>query len=391
VDELEIAHAHMYDPELAPRFHEVMREARSRCPVAHTDGGDGYWWVTRYDDIRTVLADARTYSSSEGVTPGASPIPDSLIEFDPPLHTEFRRLLDPVFTRRSLEQHASTVHSIAAGLVDEFAATGECEIIHDLAGPMAAAALVVIVLGLDLESNRDRFLEAQAAVVRSASGGDHGANDVLVPLARGIIEERREDPTQRDDLLARLLTGVIDGRSLTEREIVNTVNLFLRGGLDTTKAAIANLVFRLTERPGLEERLRRPEWARTDIDEFLRLDTPILAQGRVTTRDVELGGQRIGQGEFVLLAYSSGNRDERKFTDPDQVDLDRERTTHLAFGGGVHRCIGSNLARMEIEAAMDALLARVEDIRLAPGTTVEFQPGFVRHPRSLAIVFRPRA
>jgi cytochrome P450 len=390
-EELEIAHAHIYDPALAPCFHEVMRRARRECPVAHTDGGDGYWWVTRYEDIRGVLADARSYTNTLGVGVGAPPTPNSLIEYDPPLHTQFRRLLDPVFTRRSLEQHAPTIRSLAQELVDGVVGRGRCEVMHELAGPLAAAVLTVVVLGLDFESNRDGILDAQAAVATTASGGESQAtDDVFGPLVERIVEERRLDPTRRDDLLARLLTGEIDGRPLTEREIFNTVNLFIRGGLDTTTAAIGNLVLRVCEHPELEERLRRSDWARTDIDEFLRLDTPIVAQGRVTTRDVELGGQPIKAGERVLLAYSSGNRDERKFTDPDRVDLDRERTAHLAFGGGVHRCIGSNLARMQIEAAVDALLARVEHLRLEPGATIAYQHGFVRHPRALPVVFESR-
>ena len=165
--------------------------------------------------------------------------------------------------------------------------------------------------------------------------------------------------------------------------------LFL-GGLDTSRAAIACIVHHLTLTAGLEERLRAGEWTRSELDEFLRHDSVVTALARTVTVDTELGGQPLNAGDRLLVHYYGANHDPRQFPDPDTLDFGRDRNPHLAFGLGTHRCIGSNLARLQIRVAFDELLSRVRNIRLADGAEPEFTTGVARHPVTVLVVFDPR-
>jgi cytochrome P450 len=178
----------------------------------------------------------------------------------------------------------------------------------------------------------------------------------------------------RDDVLNAVLRGTVAGRPLTRDEQVGTIMQLLLGGLKTTVAAIGHIVAHLADRDGLEDRLREPDWSRGPLDEFLRLEPPVKMVARSATRDVLLGGRRVRAGEMVAVMLGSANRDESIFADAAELDFGRRRNPHLSFGLGVHRCIGSNLARMEIVSAVGALLARVRNIRPAAGARLVRTP-----------------
>jgi cytochrome P450 len=374
-----------YDPATAQDYFEVVASARQTCPVAHSETHGGYWIATRHDDIRQVLSDPDTFSNSRGIM---IPVEDRLRkppqDVDPPLQTEFRRLLNRYFSRHGLARHAEQLHRLAHDHVAAILPRGDrargglgggpgCDVIQDFAKPLTAAVLSSVILDL-----RDpaRFTEMRRFVEAIAHGSAEDSSrafrqlqaavdDLLVALAG------REE---RDDVIDAVLRGTVQGRPLTRDERVGTIMQLLLGGLKTTVAAIGHIVACMAQTEGLEARLREPDWARDYLDEFLRLEPPVKMVARAATRDVVLGGHQIRAGEMVAVMIGSANRDDAVFEGADELRLGRRNNPHLSFGLGVHRCIGSNLARLEIVSAITALLAKAENIRLVPGTVLARTP-----------------
>jgi cytochrome P450 len=376
-----ITHYDGYDPATAQRYFDVVASARADCPVAHSDTYGGYWIATRHDDIRQILSDPGAFSNSRGIV---IPVEDRLRkppqDIDPPLQTEFRRLLNRYFSRLGLARHTAQLHRLAADHVTAILPLGDrarggrgCDIIADFAKPLTAAVLSNVILDLrDPErfAQMRRFVEA----IAYGSAADNSRAFHRLQAAVGDLLETMAGREERDDVLNAVLRGTVQGRPLTRDEQVGTIMQLLLGGLKTTVAAIGHIVAHITRTEGLEARLREPEWARDYLDEFLRFEPPVKMVARSATRDVVLGGQRIRAGEMVAVMIGSANRDQAVFEDADELCLGRRSNPHLSFGLGVHRCIGSNLARVEIVSAISALLARAENIRLVPGTVLARTP-----------------
>jgi cytochrome P450 len=184
----------------------------------------------------------------------------------------------------------------------------------------------------------------------------------------------------------------IDGRPISLPETIGTIQLLILGGLDTTAGVLGMSMLRFCAQPEIPAMLReRPELIPTAIEELLRMDNSFICVGRTARHDVEVGGQQIKAGERVLMYWASANRDEAEFTEPEVFDLDRESNRHVAFGAGPHRCAGSNLARMNLRIAVEEILRRLHDIRLADGADIRFHSTFNRAPLSVPITFTPGA
>ena len=382
----ELAEFDYYDTSLPPHYHETFAAIRGGCPVLHSNARGGYWLVSKYADVKTVLSDHATYSSAYGVEiPETAALPMPPIATDPPLHRDFRTLLNRFFSPRRLADHEAAIRAMAVAGAEALVAKGGGEIVGEFAGPFTGAVLAVFVLGLDPDADHAQI--AEAAHLAEAIGREQSVEAWmrLKEMVDRLVTQRWEAKLDRDDLIAALLTGTVDGRPISHDEVVGCVMLMFSAGLDTTKAAITNILWRITQQPELEDRVRDPAWAQTDLDEFLRLDTPITGLSRRVAVDTVLNGQHLKAGDWVWVHYSSANRDEDVFEDADRFVPDRNANPHVAFGLGIHRCIGSNLARMEMIAAMDALLSRVRNVRLE--SDVEFLPGVMRHPRALDITF----
>lgn len=378
----------LYDPALADGVYDVLADARKRCPVPHSSANGGFWLVTRYEDVKTVLHDDDTYISSPGKSlPVRQTHPMPPIDSDPPMHREFRLLLNRFFSRTALEPYAPAIRDIARETVDSWVDAGRCELVEDFANPFTATVLAKIILDVeDVEEIR----KVQHLVEAVGSANAATAWQDLEVFVRTLLEDRRKATDQPDDVIGAILNGEVAGRALTETERLGVMTVLLLGGLDTTKGAISNIVWRMTGDPTLEDRLRGSDWERASLDEFLRIDSPVTALARTVTTHTVLGDAELHPGDHVLVHYASANRDDAVFEHPDQVDLERGKNPHVAFGLGIHRCIGSNLARISISAAINEILERVEQIRLAPGAEVHFTPGGARHPRSLPVTFRQR-
>jgi cytochrome P450 len=377
-----LAHYDGYDRVTAQHYFEVTSYARDNCPVARSDTYGGYWVVSDHEDVRAVLSDATTYSNARGIM---IPVEDRLRkppqDLDPPLQSDFRKLLNRFFSKAGLVRHTGRTHEIARSHVDRLLAKGDraaggggIDVIDDLAKPITSSVLGTVILNLDDLATQEEVARIVERIGYGSVADNAKAFSELQVRVGEMLDTMTERPEQ-DDVLNAVLRGTVDGgRPLTRDEQVGTVMQLMLGGLKTTVAALGHIVNHLAEHPELEHKLREPGWQLHYLDEFLRFEAPVKMIGRSVQRDVVLGGQQIAAGEMVAVMIGSANRDPAVFPDADELHLDRERNPHLAFGLGVHRCIGSNLARLEIQSVIDALLARVTNVALVKGTVLARTP-----------------
>ena len=350
---------------------EIFEHGRATCPVAHTEGNGGLYLVTRYEDVRRVMEDWETFSSLQSpiVPTGVSLCP---IDNDPPIQSSARALLNPLFSRGALAKYEPDMRKAAREYIGAFVDRGSCEILNEFAGPYIGTILTKVIFD---DMTGDELDHAQDLALRVAEGATPEMFGELFMMCAEYFNRAKDKGASDDGVVSRLINGTFEGRAITQDEAVGALSILTLGGLDTSRAAIGNITYRMATNPGVEERLRDPQWVKRDFDEFLRLDSPVAAMARVATRDVELNGVQIKAGERVEVRFDSANRDESRFHDPTGLVFDEPRTGHAAFGFGVHRCIGSNMARMQIEIAFEELLGRVKNIRLAPGADVKWVAG----------------
>ncbi|MDT2005814.1 cytochrome P450 [Rhodococcus opacus] len=278
-----LAQFDLFDDDSFARMPEVMEYARSRCPVAHTSAHGGLYMVTKFEDVKAVLSDPETYSSVES-TPLPSPVRLPPLDVDPPQHSEFRKLLNPYFARPYLLKFEEVLRDLARQAIDTFVDRGEVEFVHDFAIPFSSAAAAKIVFD---ENDGDRLKRAVAAVERIARENSAESYEGLAVLAAEYLAERTE--IGGDSIIAAIVRATVDGRQLTMEEQIGIVTVLFIGGLDTTRGAIGNIAAALAKDPSLEDVVRKPDWIRDDLDEFLRYNSPVLALRRLVTRDVVLG------------------------------------------------------------------------------------------------------
>ena len=379
-------------PDLARNLHESLARMRSECPVAHSEEHGGFWLVSKYEDVLRVAQDWETFSNEHGITVPTRPtsMPAIPEQVDPPRHREFKRVINAHFTPAKVLEHEAATRALVTALIDGFVERGSCEFMADFASR-----------SLDGRSSRcsctlppDELAEVNRLATLASTPTTKEAIDARIQMLQWIGEfaERRRQEPPRGDVVDAVLGSVIEGRPITDIEVVGVLQLLLFGGLDTTAGALGMMMLRFCREPELADLLRsRPELVPDAVEELLRLDGPFAFIRRTAMRDVELGGCPVEEGDAVLISWVSANRDEDEFPNPDVFDLDRPSNRHLAFGAGPHRCAGSNLARMNLRIAVHELLQRLDDIRLADGADPEpFLPGYSRAPERVPIEFTPR-
>ncbi|MFD8813468.1 cytochrome P450 [Streptomyces sp. NPDC059627] len=376
-------HFDLFDPVHSERLWEVMSYARSSCPVVRTDADDGYFIVTRYDDVRAVLEDAVTFSSEQAGLRGV-PIPMPPLTEDAPGHLEYRRALNRYLSRSFLARYEDDIRRHARELLDDLVPRGRFEFMTEFAVPFTSGNLAKVIFDDD---NEARIEQAISLATEISSAGRHEAFFELAALAEELLRERAASGSQRDDILSAIIRATVQGRPLTMEERVGATTILFTGGLDTTKAALGNIVKHVADDPGLENRLRDPDWIKGDLDEFLRLESPINFMARTVTQETEIGGCPLHPGDRVAVHYASANRDESHFPDAEDLRFDRQRNPHAAFGLGPHRCIGLHFARMQIEIGFQELFARVTGIRIPAGEQVKSATGVVLTHEYLPVEF----
>src|SRR5688500_9588852 len=360
-------------PSLNPFPHyERMRES---APV-FKDEQSGSWQVFRYADVERVLSDHGTFSSRFG---GDDPseagqlFAASLVTTDPPRHRQLRSLVSQAFTPKAVEALAPRISTLTEDLLDTIVSAGTADLIEDLAYPRPVIVIAEL-MGIPAE-DRDRFKHWSDVIVSQTQSGVPNAdqsttNREMAEYFLALIEHRRSRPG--NDLISNLLLAEIDGQKLSVAELLGFCSLLLVAGNETTTNLIGNAVLCFTETPEITERLRaEPALLPQAIEEVLRYRSPVQSMYRVTAGDTTLGGVPIPAGAPLVAWIGSANRDERQFEHAEQFDVDRGPIRHLAFGHGIHFCLGAPLARLEARIALRAVLARLPGLAVTHGSRLQ--------------------
>ncbi|REG31928.1 nocardicin N-oxygenase [Archangium gephyra] len=380
--------------DLHPRYAELCREepvSRVRMPF----GGDA-WLLTGYAEIKQFLADPR-FSSLEATQPDTARVtplplrPGNLLTMDPPDHTRIRRVVVKAFSMRRVEQLRDRIREVVDEQLDQLVARGPpADLVASLAVPMPVV-MISELLGIP-SADRERFRRHSDVLVSTTAYDAAEVNRTRTALEeyfQELLEQRRSRPT--DDLVSTLLEAM-DTERLTPLETARTGVGILMAGHETSLSMISNSCFLLLSQRELYARLvAEPSLLPTAIEELLRY-IPLRSTGsfpRRATEDVELGGVLIRKGETVIFQRAAADRDERVFTCPEKIDLARRPNPHLGFGHGAHHCLGAALARVELSLALEGLIRRFPDLRLAvPGDQVPWKPGLIaRCPARLEVTW----
>jgi cholest-4-en-3-one 26-monooxygenase len=386
--------------------HELFARLRAECPVHWTDKVTefpeeaGYWSVTRWEDIHAVSRDWQTFSSElGGVTAVTEPFPIELmramfIGMDPPKHDRLKMLFQAGFTPKRIAAHESRIRDIVQGVLDRLDGRETCDLVADVAQPVVSR-VIGSFMGTPPEDD-----EVWARLMNSMLGASDpdlnpgGVESIvttdlpeLFERCRSLIAERREHPT--DDLTSVLVHAEIDGQKLEEHEIVMGFFLLVAAGNDSTKATYCSGMRALIEHPDQRQLLLEdPSLIPAAVEESLRMFPAFAHFRRTASRDTELAGTRIREGEKIVMWYVSSNRDQTRYEDPDRFDVRRD-PEHQAFGaGGRHFCLGAALARLELTIMLEETLRRYPEMELA-GTPIYAESAFINQLKTLPVRLHP--
>jgi len=364
---------------------------RSKSPALHIPQKDA-WMLFDYEGVKRALTDHDSFSSRV-------PAPEWFMFFDPPRHTRLRSLISRAFTSGMVANLEPRIRDLSRSRLNNVIESGEMDLAVDYSVPIPLI-IIAEMIGIPAEE-RDQFKRWSDVILnlsRDLSGGDEGARAIqefhtataeMSEYLRTLLDERRTAP--RDDLLTRLMEAEVDGERLSHEEILSFFQLLLVGGQETTTNLINNAILCFIENPIQFARLKaNPALLSSAIEEVLRYRSPFQWTLRATKQEVSISGQTIPAGKLVLPIMGSANRDFRAFRNADRFDITRTPNAHLAFGHGIHFCLGAPLARLEARIALSDLLDRVKDPELASNDPWEPRLGLHVHgPERLPIRFRP--
>ena len=393
---------HLLDPEVLADPYPLYRRLREEDPV-HWDPYLHAWVVTRYADAvqvfqrfsadRTPTPERLASMGMEQLGPIARVMVKQMLFLDPPQHNRIRGLAAVAFTPRRVEQLRTRIEEITDELIDRIAKAGEMEVMEDLANPLPAIVTAGL-LGVPT-SNHERlknWSQDFAEVLGNFQHNPDRAARVLTSLEemtaffRDAVRREATEPT--NGLVNALTTAEVDGDRLTEDEVIANVIVTMVGGQETTTNLIGNGLLTLLRNPAEMERLRaEPSLIPSAVEELLRYESPSQHTARLAPHDIEVGGRLIRTKQAAIVVMGAANRDPERFNDPDRLDLAREDNRHLAFGWASHFCFGAPLARIEGQIAFSAILRRLPDLRLMPGTITWRQNLGLRGLTALPVVF----
>jgi hypothetical protein len=389
-----------YDPfsyEMHSDPYPIYARLRAEAP-AYFNEQHGFWALSRYDDVRAALLDHETYCSGKGfvledIDDFALPM---MLGMDPPDHTRLRATVNRALTPRRVADLEAPVRELARGLLARIAPRGEGDMIKDLAAllPMAVISRMLGVPAGDQDELRrlsDEMVHRDDATQGVPERGKAAAAEIYAYFER-LLDAR--DRSDHGDLLALLLAAERAGE-ISHAEILGFCFLLIIAGNETTTKLIGNMTYQLSHHPEQKARLvaRRNEPAAIAraVEEVLRFDTSTHMMARTLTRDVALHGATMQQGRKVALILASANRDERHWNDPDRFDIERDASDHLAFGFGIHHCLGAALARLEARVALEEMLTRIPDFVVNESGLERMHSGNVRGYTRVPITFTPAA
>ncbi len=388
-------------PDIAQQY-RWFQQMRAEQPVWRDDASE-CWHVFRYADVQRVLTDHTGFSSSFRRRIRTRPVlsAPTLIEMDPPQHGQYRGLVAPAFTPRALARLSARITAIVQELLDRVRATGRMEVIGDLAYPLPST-VIAEMLGVPAEDRpmfkrwADALFSSQVSDAELLHSEEPEGVRQIEPVMQEMtdyfaqkLDERRRQP--RADLLSDLLAAEVDGEHLSQEALTSFCFLLLLAGHVTTTNLIGNAILCFDEHPEAMDRLReQPELMPGAIEEVLRYNSIVWRIGRISTTESTFEGVRIPADAVVFAWGASANRDGAQFPDPDRFDITRSPNRHLAFGHGIHFCVGAPLARLEASIALPMMLEQLPQLRRVPGAPVELLPSSILSGvKRLPIMFAP--
>jgi cytochrome P450 len=379
------------DPEWAADPYPIQDDLRARCPVAHTERFGGGWLPTRYKDVAAIAYDTERFTSRSivmsnfrpprevepvGVTPP--------ISSDPPFHRDARKLLLPAFTKSAVRRLEPATRAFCHALIDSFEGRDVVDAAHEYAQHIPIR-VIADMLGFPPEDGPKfrEFVENTLEGVNLPPDERIARMDTLFDYLLDQIRDHVDDP--REDLTTYLIDAELYGRKLDPSHVSGTMALLLIAGIDTTWSAIGASLWHLAKTPADRKRLvAEPSLLPTAMEEFLRFYAPVT-MARLVREDTRFGGVDMKAEDWVLLSFPAANRDPVQFDRAGEVVIDREVNRHAAFGLGIHRCVGSHLARMELQVALEVWLERIPSFTLDDPSAVTWAAGQVRGPRTLPV------
>lgn len=386
------------DPQWVADPFPIWDDLREKCPVAHTDRYGGTWLPVRHDDVAAVAYDTEHFTSRSVVVSELRPTDEQLpapigiappITSDPPFHAQARRLLLPAFGPKVIAGYESFTRDLCRQLLDETDPDGTIDAAVEYAQHIPLR-VIVKMLGFPQEDADvfRRFIHMVLEDVNLSAEERQAQIETgeLDTYIHARIDEHLAEP--RDDLTSFLLEAELDGEKLHPDHVAGTMVLLMIAGIDTTWSAIGASLWHLAQNPSDRRRLADdPDLMPTAIEEFLRAYAPVT-MARLVSQDFEFEGCPFKEGDWLLLPFPAANRDPEMFPDADEVKIDRAENRHAAFGLGIHRCLGSNLARMELRIALEEWMARYPDFELTDPSAVTWSAGQVRGPRAIPVRVR---
>jgi len=379
---------------------ERYRWMRDQAPAYWDESADGgLWGVTRYDDIMTIAKTPDLFCSGKSSRPERDSWIPSMINLDEPLHKRRRNIVNRGFTPRRVQGQEAKLRRLTTELIDKVIEQGECDFVRDIARwiPMVA---IGDMLGVKPE-DRAQLLEWSDGMLGGGEVADvvndeerrekqRSYTEGYFAYQAGVVADRRQNP--QDDLVSLLVTGEVEGEGLEDMEILQESLLILIGGDETTRHVMTGGLEQLILNPDQMQKLMDdPSKIEIAVEEMIRFVSPIVNMNRTLTRDTELHGEKLREGDRVLLLYAAANRDERNFAEPDRFDVERWPNRHVAFGGyGVHHCLGASLARLELKILFEEIFTRMPDIRFANEEPLKRRPNnFITGIEEMPVTFSP--
>lgn len=373
-----------------PRWQEdpfpIWDELRKTCPIAHTTRYRGVYFPTRYEDIREVAYNPNRFSSRRVAVRETDQVVNAPpVTSDPPIHREVRMPLVPPFAPKAVAALEDKTRAICNELIDGFIHRDHCDGAVDYAQHIPVR-VIAHMLGIS-EEDGDQFRTWVTMALQDGVTDANALREAEAAMADFFakhVKLRRQEPA--DDLTNYLINAQQpSGEPYTDHQILGTLRLILVAGVDTTWSAIGSALWHLASVPSDRQRLvEEPQLLPTAIEEFLRAYAPVT-MAREVAQNTELSGCPMQKGQMILLSFPAANRDPAKFPNPDKVIIDRAKNPHAAFGLGIHRCIGSNLARMEMRVALETWLGRIPEFQLRTSSPMSWSQGTVRGPRLLPL------
>ena len=382
------------DPQWVNDPYPIWEDLRGRCPVSHTQRFGGAWFPATHEGVSAVAKDTEHFTSRQVIISYTRPTEEDLpapiglappITSDPPFHVDARRLILPAFAPGPINALEPAIRELCNRLLDNL---GDHEIVN--AGEEYAQfippAVIAKMLGFPPE-DEDFFREIIHIIIGSADNQDDAERERLQAQTEAYFDKQIQDhiDNPRDDLTTYLLNVELGGQKLQHDHVRGTMILILVAGIDTTWSAIGASIWHLAQNPDdLARLVNEPDLMSVAIEEFLRYYAPVT-MGRMVKEDFDFNGCPMKKDDWVLLGFPAANRDPAAFKDADKFIIDREENRHVAFGLGIHRCAGSNLARLELRIAIEEFIKRYPKFELANPEGVTWAPGQVRGPRNLPV------